>query len=305
MADKSQEKLTLVARKPSFGLPTACPYCLPVYLYLKFARIPFDLCFNGIYPDSDQIPYVEAGTYVAYNNEKSGVIEGLKEDGIVDLDSSVQTIPEWISMKAMVETWLKEAALYELWLGVYSVKQLLGITKENSDKREMEIYGRANAAYKALSTLLGDESFLYGERATSLDAIFLGHALFILQALPETSTLRSKLLQFNNLVKYTEKHSQELIEVDSLSSSASLPKTDPSSSTPKQGGFSNWSSKPKKTPKKERSEEEKKFRRRAKYFLAAQVIAVLVFMSLLSGSEEAELELEDDDGILNVFIGMI
>jgi hypothetical protein len=43
---------TLVVRKPCFGLPTACPSCLSLYIYLKFAQLPFLLDFNSTYPDS-------------------------------------------------------------------------------------------------------------------------------------------------------------------------------------------------------------------------------------------------------------
>jgi metaxin len=53
-------------------------------------------------------------------------------------------------------------------------------------------------------------------------------------------------------------------------------------------------SKPKPGPKKEKTEEEKKFRRRAKYFLATQLVAVLVFLSLMGGSGDSEM---DDDGV--------
>lgn len=102
---------------------------------------------------------------MAYNNEKGGVIGGLKEYGIVDLDEEVRTDPEWISMKAMVTSWLEDAVTYELWLGpdvssaqkiyysdlpwpvgkvlylrqVLVVKQLLGITNCNVDRREDEV----------------------------------------------------------------------------------------------------------------------------------------------------------------------
>ncbi|PSS14558.1 Mitochondrial outer membrane import complex protein like [Actinidia chinensis var. chinensis] len=314
-----REEVTLVARKACFGLPTACPSCLPVYIYLKFAQTPFNLDFNLTYPDSDQIPYVESGTYVAYNNEKGGVIESLKEDGIVDLDSEVAGVPDWISTKAVVNTWLADALMYELWVGsngssahkIYLsdlpwpigkflyfkqtriTKQLLGITKDNADRREEEIYGKATIAYGALSTRLGDQSFFFENRPTSLDAVFLGHALFMLHAFPETSVLRSKLLEHSNLVRYADKLKTEFIEAGS---SSSIPPShaDPLSSFAR-GGTSNWSSKPKSKPKKERTEEEKKFRRRAKYFLVTQLVAVLVFLSLLGGSHDAEVELDDDD----------
>ena len=50
--EREENSLTLVVRKPCFGLPTACSSCLPVYFYLKFAQIPFLLDFNSAYPDS-------------------------------------------------------------------------------------------------------------------------------------------------------------------------------------------------------------------------------------------------------------
>uniref|UniRef100_A0A7N0TH69 Metaxin n=1 Tax=Kalanchoe fedtschenkoi TaxID=63787 RepID=A0A7N0TH69_KALFE len=203
-------KLTLVARKPCFGLPTACPKCLPAYIYLKFAKVPFDLDFNLLDPDSERIPYVESGGYVAYNNEKGGVIEGLKDDGVVDLDSRVEFEPDWLSANAVITSWLTDAVMYELWVAsdespvhkIYysdlarpigkimflkqsrAVKQLLGVNGDNADHREKEIYRRATRAYKALSSRLGDETFFFDSRPTSVDANFLAHALFTLQALP-------------------------------------------------------------------------------------------------------------------------
>ena len=50
--------------------------------------------------------------------------------------------------------------------------------------------------------------------------------------------------------------------------------------------------KPKPKAKKERTEEEKKARRRTKYFLAAQLISVLAFLSIMGGVDGSEL---DDD----------
>lgn len=66
----------------------------------------------------DHVPYVECGDYVTFNNEKGGVMESLKEDNIVDLDSKLQSnvIPEWLSTKAMICSWLTVAAQYELWM---------------------------------------------------------------------------------------------------------------------------------------------------------------------------------------------
>ncbi|KAG8484983.1 hypothetical protein CXB51_021686 [Gossypium anomalum] len=362
--EREAEEFTLVARKPYFDLPTACPICLPLFIYLKLAHFPFRLSFNSIFPDSDQIPYVESGTYVAYNNENSGVVECLKKDGIVDLDSEFQSAPDWVSIQAMINSWLADALTYELWVGtdgrsaykiyysdlswpigkvlflkqVYSVKQRLGITKDNAEHREDEIYRRAKIAYGALSTKLGEQNFLFDDRPSSLDATFLGHVLVTLHALPDTSVLRSKLLEHDNIVRYAEKLKTELIESGSSSSGPQF-RSVPSSSTPRKGP-SNWSnssfvengcqltlksglgrslaealfilvnlsieismvrfcpqlgSKPKSKPKREKTEEEKTFKRRAKYFLAAQLLAVLLFLSMMGGYDSGDLELDDED----------
>lgn len=277
---ESQERAdyTLIARKPSFGLPTGCPICLPVYIHLKFASFPFHLNFNNTFPDS-----------------------------------------EWISMKAMVSTWLAEAVMYELWVGsdgtsaraiyysdlpwligkalfmkqVYVVKQRFGITKENAERKEAEIYKRAKIAYGALSTTLGDQTFLF-ERPSSLDAYLLGHMLFTLQALPESSVLRLALLEHGNLIRYAEKLKSEYLEGGS---SSSVPQFHSEASSTSTRRPSNSSSKTKKQqPKREKTEEEKTFRRRAKYFLVTQLVAVLVFLSVMGGYDFSEVEVDDDEG---------
>ncbi|KAF6167192.1 hypothetical protein GIB67_029830 [Kingdonia uniflora] len=50
--EEVKEGSVLVARKGCFGLPTACSSCLPVYLYLRFANVDFDLRFNLVHHDS-------------------------------------------------------------------------------------------------------------------------------------------------------------------------------------------------------------------------------------------------------------
>ncbi|XP_078172662.1 metaxin-like protein [Carex rostrata] len=321
-----ERHLVLVARKPGFDLPTACPSCLPVYLYLKLANTPFTLQFDSSFPDSDHIPYVEYGESVALNNERGGVIEMLKENAIVDLNAkhTSLSIPDLVSTKAMVSSWLYDATMYELWIAIagdlahhiyfsdlpwpigkillwkktYNVKKLLGVTNLNCEEREAEIYKKANEAYDALSLKLADQVFFFDNRPTDVDALFLGHALFVLHALPETSVLRSNLLKHDNLVKYAE-HLKAELQLDTTPSSAppsSSSSSSKDSSAPKRKPSSGWGSKKKAEAKKEKTEEEKKFRRRAKYFLATQLVAVLVFLSLMGGPGDSEM---DDDDVLD------
>lgn len=54
-------------------------------------------------------------------------------------------------------------------------------------------------------------------------------------------------------------------------------------------------SKPKSKPKAEMSEEEKKFKKRARFFLAAQFLAVVIYVSVMGGVSSDEVEYEDDD----------
>ncbi|CAI0427819.1 unnamed protein product [Linum tenue] len=54
-------------------------------------------------------------------------------------------------------------------------------------------------------------------------------------------------------------------------------------------------SKPKRKPKREKTEEEKSFQRKAKYFIGAQLVAVLLFLSLLGSSSKADLDEDDED----------
>ncbi|BFG14500.1 hypothetical protein CerSpe_007740 [Prunus speciosa] len=314
------EEYTLVVRKPCFGLPTACPSCLPVFFYLKFANVPFHLDYNLTYPDSDKIPYIESGEYVTYNNEKGGIIERLKEDRIADLDTELHSVPEWISTKAMISSWLADAIKYELWVGtdgssaekiyysdlpwpigkilflkqLHKVKQELGITKDNSEKIEEQTYKRASLAFGALSSRLEEQNFLFENRPSSLDALFLGQALITLQALPETSMLRSKLLEHENLVRYVDRLKTEIVDAGSSSSVPNF-NANPSSAAPRRGP-SNWSSKPKSKPKREKTKEEISFKRRSKYFLVAQLVSVVLFVTLMARADDAEIELDDDEG---------
>ena len=113
----------------------------------------------------EQVPYIESGDYVAYNNENGGVMESLKKDGFADLDTEFYSDPEWVSTKAMVSSWLGDALMYELWVGsdsssaqniyypdlpwpigkvlflkqFHTVKLRLGITKDNAEQKEEEV----------------------------------------------------------------------------------------------------------------------------------------------------------------------
>ncbi|XP_073262430.1 mitochondrial outer membrane import complex protein METAXIN-like [Populus alba] len=108
----------------------------------------------------------------------------------------------------------------------------------------------------------------------------------------ESSMLQSALLEHGNLIRYAEKLKTDFMEAGS---SSSVPQflSDASSTSTRRP--SNSGSKPKKQPKRERTEEEKTFRRRARYFLVTQVVAVLVFLSVMSSNDFSEVEVDEDE----------
>ncbi|CAL9083321.1 unnamed protein product [Musa acuminata var. zebrina] len=109
-------EIVLVARTGGFGRPTACPICLPVYFYLRLAKV-FGLRHDRANPNSDHVPYIEHGYSVAFDNE-GGVIECLNEDDIVILDSKISKdcFLDLLCTKVIISTWLAEAEQYELWV---------------------------------------------------------------------------------------------------------------------------------------------------------------------------------------------
>jgi len=224
--------LVLVVRKSAHGLPTACPVCLPAYIYLRLANISFNTHYNLVNPDSDALPSIEFGDVAGFHNETGGIFGFLSKEDIVDLDSDIpsHSLPDWLALKALICSCLNDAALYELWVShnhkvaneIYfadlpwpigkilywkqrrNVMQRLGVNPSNGQEREAELYRNAAAAYEALSTKLGDQTFLFENKPTSLDAIFLGHILFVLHTFNDSSTLRQELLKHDNLIKYSE-----------------------------------------------------------------------------------------------------
>eukprot|EP01018_Ginkgo_biloba_P027322 Gb_34072 [translate_table: standard] len=324
-----RDGLVLVVRKSAFGLPTACPACLSAYIYLRFAQVHFNTHYNVINPDSEDIPSFEYGDYAGFNSERGGVIELLKEEGVVDLDSKIpsHTFPDWLASKAMISSWLSDATLFELWIKpsdniaseIYfadlpwpigkilhwkqrrAVREWLGITSSNSHDKEAVLYQNAAAAYESLSTKLGEQSFFFENRPTSLDAIFLGHALFVLQTSTDSSVMRRELMKHDNLIRYAENLKNEFLESEGSTSIPRFPSEPASSSKAGKSRTSHGGAKykgSKENAKKERTEEEKIFRKRAKYFLITQFVAVIVFLTLMGGSSEDDVELEDEDGMI-------
>jgi metaxin len=63
--------LVLVVRKSAHGLPTACPVCLPAYIYLRLANISFNTHYNLVNPDSGKL-LLHSSHYSSQHNQILG-----------------------------------------------------------------------------------------------------------------------------------------------------------------------------------------------------------------------------------------
>uniref|UniRef100_A0A7I4DHR1 Metaxin n=1 Tax=Physcomitrium patens TaxID=3218 RepID=A0A7I4DHR1_PHYPA len=249
--------LVLVTRPAGFGMPTVCPACLPVYLYLRLAAVSFREQVSAVEPDSVDLPCVEYGENVGFSSENGGVIEFLRKEKIADLDADLSDSEkaELETCKAMMESWVADASAFEVWTRdndrqckvVYfselpwglvqaldwkqrlAVMQRLGITPENTVARSEELFRKASNAYSALSVLLSDRKFFFNNRPTSLDALVLGHLIFHLRVPFEISTLKGEILKYQNLVDYAESWGKQLLDKQAiLANPAFRPKAPPS-----------------------------------------------------------------------------
>lgn len=312
--------LVLLVRQGAFGLPTACPACLPAYIYLKLAAISFEPQFTAVEPDSEDLPLLEYGDRVGFASDNGGIVEFLRSEKIVDLDAGLDENEkaELETCKAMMGSWVADASAYELWMrdndraakAVYfselpialvhaldwkqrlAVMQRLGITPENVTARSEDIFRKASNAYSALSVLLDDHKFFFNGRPTSLDALVLGHLLFHLRVPFELSTLKGEILKHENLVNYVEELSKELLGGGETSpDSEFFPKAPPAPIRIKKAA--------KVTPPKPvRTEKDTRMRKRAKYFIITQLVAVLMYVVFagIEVEESGDGAGEDDEG---------
>lgn len=309
-------ELVLITRPPAYGLPTACPACLPAFLYLRLAAVQFQAQVTAVQPDSEDVPAVEYGADVGFASENGGVVEFLRRENLADLDAGLSDSEraELETCKAMMESWVADASAYEVWQrdndrqtkAVYfselpmglvqaldwkqrvAVMQRLGVTAENAAARSEELYRKAGQAYSALSVLLGDQKFFFNSRPSSLDALVIGHLLFHMKVPFEVSTLKGEILKHSNLVSYAEHWCKQLLAAEGAPVDAAFrptaPPPAPSKPAPKER---------EKPAKKPRNEKDITFKKRAKYFVIAQFVAVLMYV-VFAGIEVDEGD--DDDG---------
>ncbi|MED6111681.1 hypothetical protein PIB30_054602 [Stylosanthes scabra] len=106
--------------------------------------------------------------------------------------------------------------------------------------------------------------------------------------------LRIKFSEHTNLVRYAQRHKTELIEAGTSPSYDPSFNSDASSSASRARSTSSSKAKSKQKSKREETKEEKTLKKRAKYFVAAQLAAVFLFVSIMSGYGGGDGEIDDD-----------
>jgi len=220
----------IVGMRPVWGLQSPSPFCLKLETWLRMAGIPYAPRSLDRPPQSKtgKVPYLllDDGTTLADSNV---IIRTLARERGIDLDGR-QTPEEQARAHAvlrLVEESLYFAAVWERWMlpacwpitrdGYFGtlpapmralfaslVRRKLkaalhgqGISRYEPD----EIAARGGADIRALSALLGQQSFFAGERPGVADASVYG-ALANLLAFPVRTPLKSAVEACPNLLAF-------------------------------------------------------------------------------------------------------
>ncbi|KAL3507261.1 hypothetical protein ACH5RR_032643 [Cinchona calisaya] len=175
--------IVLVTAEAKNGPPTNCPFGLVIKCYLQLGGVPFKMIHQP-HSDSDKLPYIECGSLRASDDEDRNLVEILKQSKLVDLDY-------WVGDQSKQE--LEKGKLFINILTNAIQYQTQGEADKVHEMQPMTI-----DAFHELSNILNNQPYFLGDRPTSLDAYFLGRALFIIHALKGTS-LENLLKVHSNL----------------------------------------------------------------------------------------------------------
>jgi glutathione S-transferase len=223
--------ITLYGFGPGFGLPEISPYCTKAEVQLKMAGLPYRK--EQAMPDASpkgQIPFIEdAGVTIADSTFIRAHIEnrhGFDFDRGLDAVGRAQA---W-AIERMLENHLGWAAGYFRWLDpvnfakgparffdnapeairdklrsdvqarVAETMKAVGIARHFPD----EIVWLGERSLMALSALLGNKRYLFGDRPCGTDATAFAVLAGLLTPFFESS-LRSRAERYTNLVDYTDR----------------------------------------------------------------------------------------------------
>ena len=228
--------ITLSGGGPKFGLPELSPFVTKTEAQLKMLGLPYvkEIARPNQSPKG-QIPFIDDdGTRVA---DSHFIREHLEEKLGKDLDAHLddrQRAEAW-AIERMVDDHLAQGLRYMRWLvpenfakgpahfvdgapeevrpklredlqsRMRDTLRAVGVARHSLD----EVTALGERSLSALSVLLGDKPYLFGEKAAGVDATAFAVLSGILTPFFE-SPLREKALSHANLVAYTARMMKEL-----------------------------------------------------------------------------------------------
>lgn len=223
--------ITLYQFSPLWGLPNVSPFCLKLETYLRMANLPFQVRYvnNPRKSPKGKLPFIKDEGHVV--GDTSLIIDYLKNKYGDPLDQhlTAEQKAQGLAVQRLIEEHAYWAAAYARWAdpagwaivgrdyfqGVPSyLRWLVKRMAQKSFHNQMynhgmgrhsrdEIYAMGNKDITAITTLLGDKQFFFGDKPSSIDAVLYGFLANILFT-PIESPLKKHAETFPNLKKYCE-----------------------------------------------------------------------------------------------------
>lgn len=233
MINSSAEKIKLFAFGPGWGVPfaTSAPFPLKLAIWLRMAEIPFEFVVAND-PNKGpkgKSPWIEYGS--VRMGDSSLIIEYLEEHFGIDLDKhlNAQQRALALSVQRMLEEHFHQCFEHQLFFGKGADNRLKEFaatmpvpicwllptvlkrvfTKQLYERgmgrhSEDVIIEQGKSDLDALSQLLGDQSYFFGDKPSSIDACvfgFLGVTVYVAGDNP----LYQYAASHENLMRYCER----------------------------------------------------------------------------------------------------
>lgn len=221
--------LKLLSYPPVFGQPSASPFCIKAMCLLNMAGLEWQPDFNA---ELDKTPkqklpvLVDAETVIADSDairshieQKTGIDfdQGLSAEQRAISRAVMRMVEEHLYFALVCDRWLVDANwphIQEGFFGEIPAPIRDSVTAEIREHVRGQLvaqgmarhsvaeqFARADADISAISTLLGDKPFLFGENASAADTI-TGPMLGAIMASPTETLLSSRVKSDQKLVDY-------------------------------------------------------------------------------------------------------